>query len=205
MSVAAIVQQRGGGVVRNRHASMPTRTSGGGRWGGRGRPGTGNCPAAGTRADGRGHNGLGRTRQRRVRGRGSHRPAARASADRASEPPSREPPCPPLFHAATLPAAGVLDGQTTRGKQDSRCREGDPTARTRGPPPTWPASRPSRDSASCSFQAAPLPEAGVLDGQTARGGQGRRYRAGDLAARAFGNGTSRRNYEYYCQILTIPL
>ena len=83
----AIVQQRGGGVVRNRHASMPTRTSGGGRWGGRGRPGTGNCPAAGTRADGRGHNGLGRTRQRRVRGRGSHRPAARASADRASEPP----------------------------------------------------------------------------------------------------------------------
>ena len=87
MSVAAIVQQRGGGVVRNRHASMPTRTSGGGRWGGRGRPGTGDCPAAGTRADGRGHNGLGRTRQRRVRGRGSHRPAARASADRASEPP----------------------------------------------------------------------------------------------------------------------
>ena len=39
----------------------------------------------------------------------------------------------------------------------------------------------------------------------ARGGQGRGHRAGDLAARAFGNGTSRRNYEYYCQILTIPL
>ena len=204
MSVAAIVQQRGGGVVRNRHASMPTWTSGGGRWGGRGRPGTGNCPAAGTRADGRGHNGLGRTRQRRVRGRGSHRPAARASANRASEPPGGNRRAPRLFHAATLPAAGSLDEQTTRGRQDSGCSDGDPAAQTRGPPPTWPASRPSRDSASRSFQAVPLPAAGVLDGRTAPGGQGRERRTGDLAARAFGNGTSRRNYEHYCQILTIP-
>ena len=158
MSVAAIVQQRGGGVVRNRHASMPTWTSGGGRWGGRGRPGTGNCPAAGTRADGRGHNGLGRTRQRRVRGRGSHRPAARASADRASEPP----------------------GGNRRPSRDSAAL----------PRSRW---RRCRRQGSCGWTDA------------ARGGQGRGHRAGDLAARAFGNGTSRRNYEYYCQILTIPL
>ena len=70
------------------------------------------------------------------------------------------------------------------------CRQGRraTAVRTRGPPPTLPANRPSRDSASRSFQAAPLPSAGVLlDGRTTRGG------AEDPASRAFGIGTSRRN------------
>ena len=48
-----------------------------------------------------------------------------------------------------------------------------------------------------------MPAAGVLDGRTAPGGQGRERRTGDPADRASGNGTSRRNYEHYCQILTI--
>ena len=70
------------------------------------RPGTSDCPAAGTRADGRRHNGPGRTRQWWVRGREFRRPAARASADRASEPPGREPPCPPL-----VPCGDVAGGR----------------------------------------------------------------------------------------------
>ena len=98
---------------------------------------------------------------------------------------------PRLFHAATSPAAGSLDEQTTRGRQDSGCSDGDPAAQTRGPPPTWPASRPSRDSTSRSFQAVPLPAAGVLDGRTAPGGQGRERRTGDPADRASGDGTSK--------------
>ena len=98
---------------------------------------------------------------------------------------------PPLVPCGAASPAAVLDGQTTRGRQDSGCSDGDPAAQTHGPPPTWPASRPSRDSASRSFQAAPLPAAGVLDGRTAPGGQGRERRTGDPADRASGNGTSK--------------
>ena len=89
---------------------------------------------------------------------------------------------------------------------------GDPTARPRGPPPTGPASRPVGTAARQGTVPLSLVPGGAVAGgrgpgwtDAARGGQGRGHRAGDLAARAFGNGTSRRNYEYYCQILTIPL
>ena len=89
---------------------------------------------------------------------------------------------------------------------------GDPTARPRGPPPTGPASRPVGTVARQGTVPLSLVPGGAVAGgrgpgwtDAARGGQGRGHRAGDLAARAFGNGTSRRNYEYYCQILTIPL
>ena len=78
--------------------------------------------------------------------------------------PSRNRRPPRSFQAAPSPAAGLLDEQTTPpGRQDSGCRDGDPAAQMRGPQPTGPGRRPSRDRASRSFHAAPLPAAGVLD------------------------------------------
>ena len=95
-SVAVIVQQRGGGCPQQVcvRADVDERRR---AWGEGGRPaGTGDGPAAGTRADGRGHNGPGRTRRRAWRGQGFCCLGVPASANGASEPSIKKPGLLPL-------------------------------------------------------------------------------------------------------------